>query len=308
MGSKILVIGRIGQVGHELARAAWPASLAPHFVEREQVDLAQPGAVKEAVAAIRPRIVINAGAYTAVDAAEGDAATAFAINRDGPAALAESCREVGAALIHFSTDYVYDGAKTGAYRENDPIAPLSVYGVSKAQGDAAIAERLDRHVILRTSWVYSAVGNNFVRTMLRLGAERDELRIVDDQRGAPTAAADLAPAAIHIAAAIDAGSATEFGTFHFTGGGAPTTWYGFAREIFCGAAERGLRVPRIVHPIATSDYPTPAARPRNSVLDCAKIARAYGLAATPWPAALASCLDELIGSAPPVRVQQGAVR
>jgi dTDP-4-dehydrorhamnose reductase len=308
MGSRILVIGRIGQVGHELARAAWPANLAPQFVEREQFDLAQPDAVRQAVAAIRPRIVINAAAYTAVDAAESDAAAAFAVNRDGPAALADSCREVGAALIHYSTDYVYDGAKPGPYREDDPIAPLSVYGASKAEGDAAIAQRLDRHVILRTSWVYSAIGHNFVRTMLRLGAERDELRIVDDQRGTPTAAADLARAAIHIAAAIDAGSATEFGTFHFCGGGAPVSWYGFAGEIFRGAAERGLTVPRAVHPITTQEYPTPAARPRNSLLDCAKIARAYGLAATAWPVALSACLDELVGPALPVRVQQGSVR
>jgi dTDP-4-dehydrorhamnose reductase len=267
MSSKILVIGRVGQVGHELARAAWPASLAPEFVERDQLDLGQPADVTAAVAAMRPRLVINAGAYTAVDQAETERVAAFAVNRDGPAALAEVCREIGAALIHFSTDYVF----------------------------------------LRTSWVYSAVGHNFVKTMLRLGAERDELRIVDDQHGAPTAAAELAHAAIHIAAALAAGKEDGFGTFNFTGAGA-TTWHGFAREIFAGAAERGAKVPLRVQPIATADYPLPAPRPRNSLLDCAKIARSYGLVARPWQESLSDCLDELIGPVRQLRSAQGAGR
>jgi dTDP-4-dehydrorhamnose reductase len=307
MSSKILVIGRVGQVGHELARAAWPASLAPEFVERDQLDLGQPADVTAAVAAICPRLVINAGAYTAVDQAETERVAAFAVNRDGPAALAEACREIGAALIHFSTDYVFDGAKPAPYTEGDPVAPLSAYGASKAAGDAAIATRLDRHVILRTSWVYSAVGHNFVKTMLRLGAERDELRIVDDQHGAPAAAAELAHAAIHIAAALAAGKEDGFGIFNFTGVGA-TTWYGFAREIFAGAAERGAKVPLRVQPIATADYPLPALRPRNSLLDCAKIARSYGLVARPWQESLSDCLDELIGPVRQLRSAQGAGR
>jgi dTDP-4-dehydrorhamnose reductase len=305
--SKVLVIGRVGQVGHELARAAWPPTLAAEFVEREQIDLGQPAAVKPAVAAIRPRIVINAGAYTAVDQAESEREAAFAINRDGPAALAEACREIGAALIHFSTDYVFDGSKPGPYTEADPVNPLSVYGASKAAGDSAIAERLDRHVILRTSWVYSAVGHNFVKTMLRLGAERDELRIVDDQHGAPTAAAELARAVIHIAAAIDSGKEDGLGIFNFTGAGA-TTWCGFARAIFAGAAERGAKVPLRVQPIATEEYPLPAPRPRNSRLDGANISRAYALVAKPWQVSLSDCLDELVGPALPLRSAQGARR
>jgi dTDP-4-dehydrorhamnose reductase len=304
MSSKILVIGRIGQVGHELARAAWPSGLSPVFVERDQVDLAQSGETKRAVLEARPRLVVNAAAFTAVDAAETERDAAFAINRDGPAALAEACREIGAALIHFSTDYVYDGGKPGAYVEDDPIAPLSVYGASKAAGDAAIAERLDRHVILRTSWVYSPVGHNFVKTMLRLGAERDEMRIVDDQHGSPSAAADLARAAIRIAAELDSGRADAFGTFHLCGGG-ETTWYGFAREIFRLAAERGLKTPRAVRPIASNEYPLPAPRPRNSVLDCGKIERAYGIVAEPWQAALSSCLEDLLGPAPALQPYRG---
>jgi dTDP-4-dehydrorhamnose reductase len=310
MSCKVLVIGRVGQVGHELARATWPVGLAAAFVERDRLDLAHTHEVKRVVTAMRPHIVINAAAFTAVDAAESQREAAFAVNRDGPAALADACREIGAALIHYSTDYVFDGTKQGAYAEDDPVNPRSVYGASKAAGDAAIRERLDRHVILRTSWVYSPVGQNFVRTMLRLGAEREELRIVDDQHGAPTAAADLARAAIEIAAAIDAGGAGEygggFGTFHFCGGG-ETTWYGFAREIFRGAAERGATVPRIVWPIATADYPLPAPRPGNSRLDCGRIARSYGLVPAPWQAALSACLDELIAPALPVQPHRGAV-
>ena len=305
MSSKILVIGGIGQVGHELARASWPAALAAEFVERDRLDLGHPAEVRPAVVAMRPRIVINAGAYTAVDQAEAEREAAFAINRDGPAALAEACREIGAALIHFSTDYVFDGSKPGPYTEDDPVNSLSVYGASKAAGDTAIADRLDCHVILRTSWVYSAVGHNFVKTMLRLGAERDELRIVDDQHGAPTAAAELARAAIHIAAALAAGRDDGFGVFNFTGAGAPTTWCGFARAIFAGAAERGAKVPLRVQPIATEDYPLPAPRPRNSRLDCARIARTYGLVAKPWRDSLSDCLDELIGPALSLRTAQG---
>ena len=306
MSSKVLVIGRIGQVGHELARADWPRNLAAEFVERDRFDLARPDTVRAMVVAMRPRLVVNAAAFTAVDAAETGRDEAFAINRDGPAALADACGEIGAALIHFSTDYVFDGTKHGAYTEDDPVSPLSVYGASKAEGDAAIAVRLDRHVILRTSWVYSPVGHNFVKTMLRLGAERDALRIVDDQHGAPTAAAELARAALHVAAQIDAGRDDGFGIFNFTGAGA-TTWCGFAREIFHGAAARGARVPSLVQPIATADYPLPAKRPANSRLDCGKIARTYGLRPVPWQAALSACLDELIGAVPPRRLQQGLV-
>jgi len=307
MSSKILVIGRIGQVGHELARAQWPTNMITQFVERDQFDLARPADLKPAVIAMRPRIVINAGAYTAVDQAESEPETAFAINRDGAAALAEACGEIGASLIHFSTDYVFDGSKPSPYTEDDPVNPLSVYGASKAAGDAAIAERLDRHVILRTSWVYSAAGQNFVKTMLRLGAEREELRIVDDQHGAPTAAAELARAAIHIAAAIDGGKQDGFGVFNFAGAGV-TTWCGFARQIFAGAAERGAKVPLRVTPIATEDYPLPAVRPHNSRLDCTKIARTYGLAAKTWQDSLADCLDELIAPVPQLRTAQGAGR
>ena len=293
MSSRILVIGRIGQVAHELQRGRWPADFAVEFLERPEFDFTRPDEARDMVTAAHPDIVVNAAAYTAVDAAEADRETAFAVNRDGPAAVAAACREIGAPLVHYSTDYVYDGGKPGAYVEDDPINPLSVYGASKAAGDAAIRAQLDRYVILRTSWVYSATGHNFVKTMLRLGAERDRLGIVDDQHGAPTAAADIAAATIAICAALATGKQDGFGTFHFTGGGT-TTWHGFAREIFTLVATRGRKTPRVVEPIATAAYPTPAVRPQNSVLDCGKIVRVYGIAARPWQVALAECLDELL--------------
>jgi dTDP-4-dehydrorhamnose reductase len=297
MNSKILVIGRIGQIGHELHRGRWPDGFAVDFAERPQLDLTRADAARDIVIAARPDIVVNAAAYTAVDTAESERDTAFAINRDGPGMLADACREIGAALIHYSTDYVYDGAKAGAYVETDPIAPLSVYGASKAEGDAAIAARLDRHVILRTSWVYSATGHNFVRTMLRLGAERDRLGIVDDQHGSPTAAADIAAATIAVCAALAAGKDDGYGTFHFRGGDT-TTWHGFACEIFRVAARHGLKTPRVVEPIATEAYPTPAVRPRNSRLDCSKIVQVYGIVAPPWQESLAAVLDELVAAMP----------
>lgn len=246
--------------------------------------------------AARPRIVVNAAAFTAVDDAESARDMAFAVNCDGPAALADACRRIGATLIHLSTDYVFDGAKLGAYREEDPINPLSVYGASKAAGESAIRKRLDQHVILRTSWVYSPVGRNFVRTMLRLGAERERLGVVVDQEGCPTAGADVARAVIDIAEALSNDLPSSFGTFHFCGGGA-TTWHGFAAEIFRDAKRRGMKGPRVLAPIATEAYPTPARRPRNSALDCNKVRKTYGIVARPWQEALAECLDEIARAA-----------
>ena len=307
MNKRILVIGRIGQIGCELARARWPDEMSVVFVERDEVDLAQAEAVRRYVADMRPDVVVNAAAYTAVDQAESQSAIAFAVNGDGPAALADACREIGAALVHFSTDYVFDGSKSGPYTEDDPINPLSVYGASKAAGDAAIRERLDCHVILRTSWVYSAIGRNFVKTMLRLGAERDRVAIVADQHGSPTAAADIARAVVDIVGAIAMGWRHGYGTFNFCGSGV-TTWHGFASAIFDGASRRGLPAPRLIEPIATADYPTPAARPRNSALDCAKMARVYGLVAPPWEESLARCLDELAASQPQLVAAEGALR
>jgi len=289
---RVLIIGRTGQVAHELQRARWPQGLEPTFLGRNALDLARAEEARLRVAEHRPSVVINAAAYTAVDAAEREREQAFAVNRDGPAALAESCAKTAASLIQLSTDYVFDGLKRGAYEEDDPVHPLSAYGESKAAGEDAVRARLDRHIIIRTAWVYCPIGRNFVRTMLRLGAERDQLGVVDDQHGSPTSAAEVARAAIAIAATLAEGRADAFGTYHFCGAGA-TTWYGFARAIFAGAKERGMRVPGVVTPITTAQYPTPAKRPMNSVLSSEKIGRAFGVVARPWQDALSDCLDAI---------------
>lgn len=285
----VLVVGETGQLARELARAAWAPGVELTFAGRDIVDLARPETATAVVAALKPDVVVNAAAYTAVDKAESDADQAFLVNRDGPAALARAAAMVGAPMIHVSTDYVFDGTKDGAYAEDDPVAPVSVYGRSKEAGERAVREAAERHIILRTAWVYSPFGNNFVKTMLRLGAEREELRVVADQRGCPTAAADIAAAIVRLAAA-DHG----WGTFHYAGAG-PTTWHGFAEAIFAGAAARGARVPARVAAIGTADYPTPAVRPANSVLDCSRIDRVHGIVARNWRGALEGCLDALIG-------------
>lgn len=285
----VLVVGETGQLARELARAAWAPGVELTFAGRDIIDLARPETATAIVAAMKPGVVVNAAAYTAVDKAESDADQAFLVNRDGPAALARAAAAVGAPLIHVSTDYVFDGTKDGAYTEDDPVVPVSVYGRSKEAGERAVREAAERHVILRTAWVYSPFGNNFVKTMLRLGAEREELRVVADQRGCPTAAADIAAAIVRLA-----GADHGWGTYHYSGAG-PTTWHGFAEAIFAGAAARGAKVPARVTAIGTADYPTPAVRPANSVLDCSRIDRVHGIVARNWREALEDCLDALIG-------------
>ncbi len=286
----ILVIGKTGQVASALDARGFGD--VPHVaLGREDADLASPEMLSAAFAAHRPCLVVNAGAYTAVDKAESEPALAFAINRDGTARLAELCAVEGVPLIHISTDYVFDGTKPAPYVEDDPIAPLNVYGASKAEGEIALRERLPAHVILRTSWVYSSTGANFVKTMLRLGATRDELTVVADQIGSPTAADDIAEAIILIAGRLLAGTG-EFGTFHMTGSG-ETSWYGFAQAIFAQVAANGQKVPA-VKPIPAKDYPTPARRPANSRLDCSKLERAYGIRLPHWQTSLERCLAVLL--------------
>jgi dTDP-4-dehydrorhamnose reductase len=273
--------------------------LAVHAAGRDELDVTDGAAVADTVARLAPRLVVNAAAYTAVDRGETEPAAAYAVNRDGPAHLARACALTGAPLVHVSTDYVFDGTNRAAYSEDDAVAPLGVYGASKLAGEEAVRAALDRHLILRTAWVYGVDRGNFVRTILRLGAERELLRVVDDQRGSPTAAADLAGAALAVARRLleHAPPAGGFGTFHCAGGG-ETTWHGFAREIFRLAAARGVRVPRL-EPITTADYPTPARRPANSVLDCARLARVYGIRLRPWRAALAETLDRILTAEAP---------
>jgi dTDP-4-dehydrorhamnose reductase len=294
---KLLVLGAAGQVGRELCRRPWPTgyTLAAH--DRDRIDITRRDAVSAAVEREQPDLIINAAAYTAVDRAETEPEAAWAVNCTGPANLAAACRDAAIPLIHLSTDYVFDGTKAGAYREDDPVNPLGVYGMSKEAGDRAVRAALREHVILRTAWVYSAHGHNFVKTMLRLAGEHRALRVVADQKGSPTAAGDIAAAIGAIVQQLAAGRA-RWGTYNFTGAGA-VTWHGFAEAILELAAPwRGPPPP--VEAIATADYPTPARRPANSVLDCARIGEAFGIVPRPWREALAEVIDELHATARPV--------
>jgi len=288
---KVLVTGAGGQLGQELRRLSWPAGYQIVAYDRAGLDIADREAVFAAVAGERPGIVVNAAAYTAVDRAESERDAAWAGNCTGPANLAAACRDAAIPLIHVSTDYVFDGSKTGPNREDDPVRPLGVYGESKEAGEGAVRDALPQHVIVRTAWVYSAHSGNFVKTMLRLAGERPVLRVVADQQGSPTSAADLAAAVGAIVQQIAAGN-TAWGTYHFAGGGGSVTWHGFAEAIFELATPWRGPAPR-VDAIATADYPTPAARPMNSVLDCTRIGAAFGIVPRPWQEALAEVIREL---------------
>lgn len=291
---KVLLLGSHGQLGRELQRAQWREmpELLPY--DLDQVDIAAPGAAAALIAHNRPDILVNAAAYTAVDKAESEPQAAFAANARGPEFLARACAMHDIPLVHVSTDYVFDGTKQRPYVENDPYAPLSIYGRSKRDGEIAVRSTLPQHLILRTSWVYSKFGNNFVKTMLRLGGERSELRVVADQTGAPTAAGDLAACIAQMAPSAAAGSG-PYGTYHVCNAG-ETNWYGFAEAIFADMKRRTGRSIAVT-PIATADYPTPARRPASSRLDCSLLKQDFGIALRPWQRALQDVLDELHGEA-----------
>lgn len=285
---RALVFGATGQVGRELMRAAPARGVEAVGLGRAQADLADPGACARAIQAAEADIVVNAAAHTAVDGAEQEPDRAHAINAIAPGAMAAAAAEKRVPFVHISTDYVFDGAATRPWREDDSTGPLGVYGASKLAGEAAVCAAGGAHVILRTAWVFSAHGGNFVTTMLRVGRGRDEMRVVADQHGGPTAAADIAGAIWTVAGRWAAGQGVS-GTFHFAGSPA-TTWAGFAEAVF----ERSgwERPPRVV-PITTAEWPTPARRPAYSVLDCTAIARAYGIAQPDWRPALDAVIREL---------------
>ena len=294
--AKVLVTGATGQLGRELARVAWPAGWDVLALGRDALDLRDVRAIADAIAEHAPSAVVNAGAYTAVDRAEGDAVLAWQVNALAPAAMGAACARAGIPLVQVSTDYVFGGDKAGGWAVSDPVAPLNVYGASKLGGELAVRTSGARHAIVRTAWVVSAHGANFVKTMLRIGAERETVRVVGDQIGSPTGAADLAQALASVAVTLAADADAPTGTFHFANMGA-VSWAGFAAEIFRQSGERGGPAAR-VEPIATADYPTAARRPANSVLAVDAIGRAYGIAPRPWQEALGDIMDELIG---PVR-------
>ncbi len=279
MSRPILVFGAGGQLGRECLALASARGDTIVGLSHAEADIADAAVVAARIARVHPRLIVNAAAYTAVDKAETDADAAVRGNVEGPRALAIAADAIGVPLVHFSTDYVFDGTKASPYREADPVAPLGVYGRTKAAGETAIRAAAPRHVIVRTAWVYGAFGHNFLKTMLRLAAERDELRVVADQRGCPTSTLDLAEAVLAVDRAVAAG-AHPWGTYHFAGTGA-TTWHGFASEIVARQAPLTGRNP-LVRAISTSDYPTPARRPANSELDSTKFAATFGYVAAPW--------------------------
>lgn len=290
----VLITGANGQLGRELQRYAWPVGWEALACGRDALDLGDPAAIAAKVAERDWAAVINSGAYTAVDQAEREVLRAWTVNALAPAALGEACAKAGVPLVQLSTDYVFAGDKQGAWEVDDPVAPLGVYGASKLGGELAVRTSGARHVILRTAWVVSPFGHNFVKTMLRLAESRNTVAVVDDQCGSPTSAADLAHALVTIATRLAEDAQAPTGTFHFSNAGA-VTWAGFAAEIFAQSAARGGPT-ATVEPIATADYPMPAPRPRNSLLSHCALRAAYGIEPRPWQLTLGEILDELIGA------------
>jgi dTDP-4-dehydrorhamnose reductase len=289
---RIAVTGKAGQVATALAeRAGARGDIELVLLGRPELDLAVPGTVEPAIMAARPHLVVNAAAYTAVDRAEAEEDAAFAVNREGAAAVAGAAEKAGAALVHISTDYVFSGDNPLPWRETDPTGPLNAYGRSKLAGELAVMAQHERALILRTAWVYSPFGANFVKTMLRVGGQNAVVRVVDDQHGNPTSAFDIADAILAMAPYLVAGE--RGGIYHFCGRGS-TSWCGFAREIFAQAAAFGEPAPA-VEPISTAQYPTPARRPANSRLETSAFEERFGHRPPPWQESLSRTLSRLLG-------------
>jgi dTDP-4-dehydrorhamnose reductase len=289
---RFLILGATGQLGYDLQQS-FSGLGSITAADRNSVDLARPDQIRALLQRIQPEVVLNAAAYTAVDRAESERELAFAINAEAPRVLAEEAAKINALLVHYSTDYVFDGAKPAPWIEADAPNPLNAYGASKLAGERAVQDAGGKHLIFRTSWVYSPRGQNFLLTMLRLGRERSRLSIVDDQIGAPTTSAALARATYALVASVLAGHYGDpknwAGLYHMTCTG-QTSWFGFAKAIFArAAAPLGMNMPELV-PITTEDYPTPARRPRNSVLANAKLKERFNLQLPSWE----SALDEVV--------------
>jgi dTDP-4-dehydrorhamnose reductase len=294
MPQRIFIAGEHGQVAQALAHAYRFRGDHVALMGRSTISVTDQRRLLSAVIAFNPDLVVNAAAYTAVDQAEDDTEAAFAINRDGAGFVAAAAEAAGVPVIHLSTDYVFDGRKQAPYLETDSTNPLGVYGESKLEGEIAVASCASSHVILRTSWVCSAIGRNFVKTMLRLARDRQEVAVVDDHWAAPTFAADLATAIMSIGDKFTSADDRS----HFTGiynasSAGETTWYRFAHEIMARSAAKGGPACR-VRAIASSEYSTRAKRPANSRLDCSKIRRVFGISFPRWQSSLETCLDQLI--------------
>ena len=284
---KILVFGRIGQLGSALAEVL-SDRYETRFIDQPELDLTATESIRDHVQTYLPSIVINAAAYTAVDRADTEPELAHIINARAPESLAYACDEAGAVLIHYSTDYVFDGTAAMPYTETAAVAPTGVYGQSKLAGEIAVASATQRYVILRTAWLYSAVGHNFVKTMLKLADSGQPVRVVADQVGSPTYAQDLARVTRSIIEVLNSSREDCFGLYHVTNSGT-TSWHGLAQEIFRLAAHQDV----VVQPISTEEYPTPAPRPAYTALDCSKLERVFGLTLPSWRDALARCIAGL---------------
>ena len=302
--TRILVTGATGQLARCLDEAhadrsgdAWTLVA----LGRPQLDVTKPDTLAASIDVHEPDVVINCAAYTAVDAAESHAQQAMAVNADGACSLAKLCARHDVPLVHISTDYVFDGTKTEPYRESDWVNPTCVYGLSKLRGEEAVAETCTRYAIVRTGWVYSPFGQNFVKTMLRLAADRDEISVVDDQLGCPTYARHLADAILKMAGRISTGTAkdtTLWGTYHAVGNG-ETSWFGFAEEIFRQSTKYGGPNARVL-PISTKEYPTAAKRPLNSRLDCTFLTKRFGIMMPDWRSGTQACIARLLSPTPSI--------
>jgi dTDP-4-dehydrorhamnose reductase len=294
---RFFITGANGQLGFELQRALAPLGDVV-ACGRDACDLSSPDSIRAALRAAKPDVIFSAGAYTAVDKAESEPDLASAVNGEAPGILGEEAAKLGALVIHYSTDYVFDGTKPSAYREEDATNPLGVYGKTKLEGENTLAASGADHLIFRTSWVFGARGKNFIKTILRLAASRDELRIVADQFGAPTGAALLADTSTHIAARYlrDGRENFSFGLYHLAAGG-ETSWHGFAQHIVAKAAAANSPLqatPDCILPIPAAEYPTPAARPANSHLDTSKFRTTFGLHLPDWTHGVDQVLDVLL--------------
>ncbi|ARU88055.1 dTDP-4-dehydrorhamnose reductase [Pseudomonas sp. M30-35] len=289
---RVLITGAHGQVGHELVRLA-PAGFTAIGLGSTELDISNPDQVVSKLGELQPQLIINAAAYTAVDKAESDSERAYAVNAKGAENLATVAAKLGVPLLHISTDYVFSGDANSPYKETDPTTPTGVYGASKLAGEQAVANHCAQHIIMRTSWVFGAHGNNFVKTMLRLAQTRDELGVVADQHGCPTSAASIAKALWALASQYRDRGSLNWGIYHFSNTPA-TTWHGFAEEIFQQAVafEQLAKAPK-VNPINTVNYPTPARRPAWSVMDCSLIEEKLNIAQSDWREELSEVLKEL---------------
>ncbi len=290
---KILVLGSKGQLGRELVQKASISGIRLRGTDIPQLDITNFKQVRDIISDFKPSIVVNTAAYTDVDRAENDIKTAFSVNRDGPAHIAKACKEDNIPLVHISTDYVFNGKKRTPYVESDPITPLGVYGQSKAEGESKVKEYLDKHIILRTSWLYGFHGHNFVKTILKIASQKESIQVVSDQHGSPTSAADLAGAVLSVCGSIQKDQFMKWGIYHYCGK-STTTRYGFAKEISRLSRPFGKNKLKRIEPVTSEEYPALIKRPLYLVLDCSLIQKTFNIKQMPWQSSLKTTIDQLL--------------